>query len=88
LNEYSAIFYILSFLLLKAGPKMMISQKFALRLFARRGRISPSPLSEINSDTSTPTSGRRGKRPGRLTDFLRVRQLKQAMILNESFGKG
>jgi len=52
----------------------MISQKVALPLFARRGRFSPPPPSEINSDGSTPTSGRRAKRPGRLTDFLRVRQ--------------
>jgi len=33
---------------------LMISQKVALRLFARRGRISPPPPSEMNSDGSTP----------------------------------
>jgi|GEM_PF-2904900 len=56
------------------ASKMMISQKVALRLFVRPGMISPPPPSEMNSDTSTPTSGRRAKRSGRLTDFLRVRQ--------------
>ena len=61
--------------LFTSPSNLMISQKVALRLFARRGRISPPPPSEINSDGSTPTSGRRAKRPGRLTDFLRVRQI-------------
>ena len=60
---------------------MMISQKVALRLFARRGRKFPPPPSEINSDGSTPTSGRRLFALGRLTDFLRVRHLYEINIL-------
>jgi len=58
----------------------MISQKVALRLFARRGRISPPPPSEMNSDGSTPTSGWRGERTSRLTDFLRVRQISRLQL--------
>ena len=63
---------------------MMISQKVALRLFARRGRISPPPPSEINSDGSTPTSSRSAKRPGRLTDF-QITRLQLFEIIDELF---
>jgi len=55
-----------------ASPSnLMISQKVALRLFARRGRKFPPPPSEMNSDGST--SGRRTKLPGRLRDFQIIR---------------
>ena len=44
--------------------------------FCSTGEDFSSPPSEMNSNTSTPISGPRTKRPSRLTDFLRVRQLK------------
>ena len=62
----------------------MISQKVALRLFARRGRTSPSPSSEMNSGISTPTSGRRLHALGRLTDF-QISRLQLFEMKNELF---
>gem|GEM_PF-1953140 len=58
--------------------------KAGLRLFTRRGMISPPPISKINSDGSTPTSDRHWKRIGRLTDFQTTR-LQLFEIINELF---
>jgi len=49
---------------------LITSQKAALSLFARRGRVTPPPPFEVNSNGSTLTLGRGLSALGLLTDFI------------------